>query len=575
MASDRNYWHQLQLRRLSRRHVLGAGTAAAATAALAACGGKTPAGSSAGSGPSASPAASGTPVHGGTLNLSTDVNPPLNPLTNARVTTMDAIGGVMSRLLRFKAGLDPKVYENWDVEGDLATSVESPDGATWTAKLRPDATFQNVPPVNGHAVEAEDIKQSLMHLATDPRNANRDAIGMIDPNGITTPDKNTVVLKLKYPYAPFTHTLASGSYCWIFPREAFAGAYDPEKQVIGAGPFTFQSATPDVGLVYKRNANWWWNKGMPYVDGIQYSIIPDPNQVMAQFTSGHLDVFSPLPTNVEAAKAQNPKAALITATPADCNWVFGQLSDPKSVWSDLRVRQAVSMAIDRAAFAKAAAPHGGEDLLVVQAYYGPWTLKISDLDASTGQYYKYNPAESKKLLQAAGLQDSNFKFVYPSSGYGDQFVKNAETVNSMLSAAGFKTSLVPIDYQREWVNNGKGVRYGAIGSDSFGWALTAGYNDPDEVLYNYFYSTSSLSNTKLKDPALDAMIDKERTTLDNDGRRQAVLNIQKYLAQKLYFVGGFAYPYAYQMRQPRVQNYYYTLDYGYMTTSSSRLWLTS
>jgi peptide/nickel transport system substrate-binding protein len=572
MASDRKYWDGLHLRRLSRRRLLGSGAAVAATAGLAACGSK-PAAS--GSKPAVSSAAQGTPVRGGTLNIATDVNPPLNPLTNARVTTMDAIGGVMSRLLRFKAGLDPKVYENWDVEGDLATSVESPDGVTWTAKLRPDAVFQNVSPVNGHPVEAEDIKQSLVHLATDPRNANRDAIGMIDPNGITTPDAHTVVFKLKYPYAPFNKTLASGSYCWIFPREAFGGAYDPEKQVIGSGPFLFESATPDVGLVYKRNPSWWWNKDMPYIDGIQYSIVPDPNQALAQFTSGHLDVLAPLPTEVDSAKAQNPKATFLTTTPADCNWVFGQLGDPKSVWSDIRVRQAVSMAIDRAAFAKAAAPQGGEDLLVVQAYYGPWTLKLSDLDANTAQWYKYNPAESKKLLQAAGLQDFTFKFVYPSTGYGDQFVKNAQTVNSMLGAAGFKTTLVPIDYQREWVNNGKGVRYGAIGSDSFGWALTAGYNDPDEVLYNYFYSTSALSNTKLKDPKLDAMIDKERTALTDDARRQAVLDIQKYLAQQLYFVGGLAFPYNYHMRQARVQNYYYTLDYGFMTATDSRLWLLS
>ncbi len=575
MASEQNYWRQLQRPRLSRRHLLGAGGAVAAGAALAACGGKAPAGGTAGSGATASGAAASTPLRGGTLNISTDVNPPLNPLTNARVTTMDAIGGVLSRLLRFKAGLDPKVYENWDVEGDLASSVESPDGLSWTAKLRPDAAFHDVPPVNGHPVEAEDIKQSLVHLATDPKNANRDAIGMIDPNGITTPDAHTVVFKLKYPYTPFNKTLASGSYCWIFPREAFGGGYDPEKQVIGSGPFLFQSATPDVGLVYKRNPNWWWNKEMPYIDGIQYSIIPDPNQALAQFTSGHLDIIAPLPTNVDTARAQNPKATFLQTTPADCNWVFGQLGDPKSVWADIRVRQAVSMALDRAAFAKAAAPQGGEDLLVVQAYYGPWTLKVSDLDSNTAQWYKYNPAESKKLLQAAGLQDFNFKFVYTHNGYGEQFNKNAETVNSMLQAAGFKTTLVTIDYQREWVNGGKGVRYGAIGSDSMCWGLTAGYNDPDEVLYNYFYSSSALSNTKLKDPQLDAMIDKERTTLDNDGRRQAVLNIQKYLAQQLYFVGGLAFPYNYHMRQPRVQNYYYTLDYGFMTATDSRLWLTS
>ena len=202
---------------------------------------------------SASGASSETPQKGGTFNYYLVGNPPtLDPHRSTSGETMRPGGAVYSRLFRFKTAQDPKVAESKELENDLATSVESVDGNTWTVKIRTDAKFHNVAPVNGHAVEAEDVKQTFLR-AIDAKNPNGGSLDMIDPNGIQTPSADTIVLKLKYHFAALPSMLGVPLYGWILPREAVAGAYDPAKLMIGSGPFILDNYTPDVAMTFKKN----------------------------------------------------------------------------------------------------------------------------------------------------------------------------------------------------------------------------------------------------------------------------------------------------------------------------------
>ena len=112
------------------------------------------------------------------------------------------VGALQSRLLAFKTSTDPKVTENHEVEPDLALTVESPDAVTWTIKLRTDAKFHNIAPVNGHAVTSEDVKATFTR-ALAKENPGRGALDMMDEAQIQTPSPDTVVFKLKYPFAQF------------------------------------------------------------------------------------------------------------------------------------------------------------------------------------------------------------------------------------------------------------------------------------------------------------------------------------------------------------------------------------
>jgi peptide/nickel transport system substrate-binding protein len=556
---------------LTRRRLLASALAGTALAA-AGCGGtsqsKRPAGSS-------EPATGGTPRTGGTLttwNVTGNL-PSLDPQQTPSTWTMHSVGAVMSRVLRFKSGSDPAVAENRDLENDLGVSVESPDGITWTVKLRTDAKFQDVAPVNGHAVEAEDVKATFVRAFAQPKNPFRGFLSTVmDPSQIETPAKDTVVFRLKYPYSPFRKGLASTNYGWIFPREALNDGYDATKQVIGSGPFLFDHYTPDVEVAFRRNPNWF-EKGRPYVDGLSYPVISDTAQQGAQFTGGHLDILQPPINDVPSLVQRNPKALNISTHPTSLGCVWFQLGNSDSPWLDIRLRRALSLAIDRETLGKTVFANDYDIAFNLGASFGKWALSIKDLPPGVAQYYKYDPAEAKKLLDAAGAGGMSVKFGYPQPIPIVNLVKAVETVNAMLQAVGLKTTLVPLDYTSVFLNAGKGVRYGYGPNDMIVYTGMEGANDVDDYMYNYFGSKSTSNEERINDPTLDAMIDKARTVLNEDERVKAYKDIQLYIVDKMYTVAGLPQSRVHTLVQPWVQNFQFGVPAGVATESYAKLWI--
>ena len=382
-----------------------------------------------------------------------------------------AIGGAYSRLFRFKTGTDPQESTNHDLENDVGISAESPDAVTWTVKLRNDAKFFNIAPVNGHPVEAEDIKAIYLR-ALDPAtsNPNRGSLGMIDPNQIQTPDKQTVTFKLTFPYAPFRTILASPTYSMLFPREVLSGGYDPSKTIIGSGPFIGDALTPNVAYTFRKNPDWF-EKGMPYVDNLRLAIISDAAQQLAQFSAGNLDELTvDNPSDANTAQQRQPKAQLLEVQNPSSLPIYFQLGDPSSPFQDIRLRRAVSMALDRDTLGKAVFQGKYAALVFVPLTVGKWALRVSDLPQDTQQYYTYNPGEAKKLVDAAGVANQQFRLAYiingPSSFAPTPAYKlQTETIGNMLSAIGLKVSLISYDYNKDFVNSGHGTRQGFFDKD--------------------------------------------------------------------------------------------------------------
>ncbi|GEM_PF-975185 len=555
----------------------GARAGGTATAAVSA-------GSAAGTSPiaalvrrSASQPSGEAPVRGGAYTAASGGNPPtLDPHKTSSVTTMTSVSPVMSRLLAFKSVWDVNTSNNREVTPDLAQSVESPDGATWTVKLRADAAFHNVAPINGHPVEAEDIKVTFTR-AVAPTSANRGNLSAIDPNQIQTPDKNTVIFKLNYPFAQFATLVASGIYGWIFPREIANDAYDPTKTIVGSGPFLFDSYTPDVAITYKRNANWY-DKDRPYIDSIKYAIVPDPNQQAAQFTAGNLDVLGNIAQdNVPTLTKQNQNADLIANWGPGDGQMYFQWGEANSPMKDIRLRQALSLALDRNALAKVAFDGKAIPTFYAPQSFGKWALKLEQLPADTAQYYKADLGKAKQLADAAGASSLTIKMLsptpFPPSGEAPWFKTMRETVYNMLQALPWKINLVLIDYNKDWVGGGKGVRYGSFDVNSIVFAGLEGRNDVDEYIFSWYDSQSTANVEHLKDDMLDSMISKGRTILNEDERVKAYLGIQRYMAGQLFSVAGNPNGLAYTMVAPRVRNYLIGDTYGVGIGTWANLWL--
>ncbi len=574
MNANKSHRLPLGAAKTTRRRLLqGAAVAGAGVSAtgLLACKG---AGSSQRSATSSTGTQSaGTPRPGGTFNTRLDKPPDtFDPHQSVAAQTANFVSYMGSRLFRFKTGRDPKAKDDLDVESDLALSAESPDGQTWTFKLRPNARFHNIAPVNGHAVQADDVKATFTR-ALAPAAATRASLNMIDPDQISTPAPDTVVFKLKNPYAEFKTMMASIKFSWILPREAQAGAYDPAKQPIGSGPFIFESFTPDVAVIVKRNPDYW-EKGIPYVDRVRIALLPDIALMEAQFTAGSLDDARPSLNDLPTLKKNVPNAATWTYPPSHPLLGFFQLGDPTGPFTDIRVRRAVSMAVDRDALNKVIWNGSAPDTeYYVPINMGRWALKPDEIDASDKPYYSFNLAEAKKMLDAAGGSNLNVKLAFYTPDTAEK-IKTAQAVYNMLKELPWQITLVQQDYAKDWLGSGKGVRYGALAKDTIAFSSTDGLTTVDDFLYGYFYSTSPTNIVRVKDSQLDTLLDKARTIVNDDERLKAYKDVQRYLVDKAYELSAIPNGNAYTLVQPWVHGYYGNTieDFGRMACSG--VWLT-
>jgi ABC-type transport system substrate-binding protein len=587
-----NYWSAWTQARYSRRKVLrGAGVAGAGlvAAGLIACNSsankRTAAGSStspAGGGSIASlvgstgspPPSSEQPVRGGTYVYMQGANMQgLDPTATSGVATINPMSGVYSRPLRFKTDWDVNKANNKVVAPDLALSAESPDAVTWTLKLRNDAKFHNIAPVNGRTVDADDVKLSYMRALKQPVTAG--GLAMMDGTQIQVPDKQTVVIKLKYPFANFKNILASGQYSWIFPKEV--QGYDAAVTAIGSGPFIFDSYTPDVSISLKRNPEYF-DKPRPYVDAVKVAIIPDPNQQFAQFSVGQIDYLSPVSqANVSIYQKQVPNAQTITNWGGGNGQIYYKPQDPQSPFRDLRVRHAMSLALDRDSLSKAAF-----DGKAIPNFYSPqslgdWSLKIEQLPPDTAQWYKYDLNQAAQLIKAAGLENADIKYLspspYPSSGDLPDFKITREATASMLAKLPWRLSYAVLDSAREWINGGKGARYGFYDPHAAIWSGLEGHNDVDEYIFSWYSSESPSDIGQLKDAQLESMLLKGRSIINDDERLKYYIDIQKYMAEQFFSVAGNPNGLAYTMINSRVRNYGTGDNYGVMTSTVGNVWI--
>jgi peptide/nickel transport system substrate-binding protein len=561
-----------QRNRYSRRRLIrGAIVGVAGVSGLAALACKT--GQRQTGSPAAGQANGSAPRSGGTFNTYITQNlAGLDPQTSSAASQALLTSSVISNLFRFKSGPDPATYLNWDPENDLASSIESPDGVVWTVKLRPNARFHDVAPVSGHTVEAEDIKATFTRAFNLTANQNRGIIAAIDPAQIETPSPDTVVFKLRYAYGPF-HSMLSGTGSEILPREALSGGYDPTKTAIGSGPFDFQTYTPDVELVLKKFPNWV-EQGQPYVETLHASVIPEASQQLAQFTAGHLDDFRPAPADLSTSRAQNPKAAVLKAATNTPYVFFGHLNHPASPYTDIRVRQALSMAVDRAALGKAIFNDEYSNNGVIAAALGKWALPPDQLGGAS-KYYQYNLSEAKQLVDASPAAKQLRRFFYPTKQYGADIDSMWEAINPMLSAAGFNLQLVPVDYNKDYIGGGNGMLFGNYPDDGLLISPEGIHNNAETTFAINFESPGtgiSKNLPQVSDPTLDEMIAKMLSTLDDGARLNALQDLQRYVADKIYVIPTPS-KYVYTLVQPWVANYMYAGANPNGAGTAAKLWL--
>lgn len=479
----KGYWQLLTQQRLNRRRALIAtGAGALGAAFLAACGGgggkdeqtaKTPVDKSGLiSYPVDTTARAKT---GGTFRGFRDSDVPngFDVLATNNAQTQSVAIYAYPRLLKFTPGRFPKLADGVS-EGDLAESYEiSPDKLTLTFRLRQGLKWDSRSPTSGRVIDTQDVlfswnKFARLNAAAQDIAYDAQKAAGAPVESISSPDGRTVVFKLKQPDSSIVQLFTSTSHFYVMPRES-DGGFDSKSTVRGHGPFFLQDYRPSVSFTWKKNPDYYV-KDRPFYDQLEQPIVTEYAARLAQFKAGNIwnDVHGLLQQDVVQTKRDVPKALLRQ----DDLFAFGVSSfisfgyEGNSPWKDVRLRQAVSMLLDREGFIDVIANRDGfkkEGLELPVAYHtivgAGWTgfwLDPFDTKAfgPNHKYLKLDIAEAKKLLTAAGQGNGlEFDFIYnKDTNYGPTYSKIAELYLGNLEAGGLKPKAQPIPYQQYFDN---------------------------------------------------------------------------------------------------------------------------
>ncbi len=508
MLDRDSYWARMLSRRLSRRSALRAGAVAALGAAglsLARCtddGEPVPA-------PTGTVAA-GQPRRGGIVTHGRAVDPvDLDPHTS--ITAMDIFVKVYSNLYF--------VVPGGETQMNLAESFEIPDDQTFIFTLKEGAKFHDIDPVNGREVTSEDVAYSFKRRGTAIEAIDKRFWKLIQ-NGMETPDKHTFKVTLDRPFVPAFIEIANPTWT-VVPPEAVEEFGNLKQKGIGSGPFMIQRFVRAESVELVRNPDFFL-PGRPYLDGHEYVVIPSHDTLLAAFKSGQHDVNG---ANLDALKVRdleaNPDITVLT-TP---NFYFPQvgLNMTRAPFDDIRVREAVDLAIDRQELIDKIAFGEGKLNGPIQWGQTSWALSQEEL----GSLLPYDPERARQLLADAG-HEGGFQVTLRTAMVKGFWEDTVTLVAEQLSRVGINVNLQVMDLAA-WL-----VTVLLPGDYDMTFGVNLPYNEPDRPLSFYHSAgvTGSGSPTNIPDPEIDALIEKQQVTFDEVERHRLIEEVQRLVLRR-------------------------------------------
>jgi len=453
------------------------------------------------------PASSKPPKRGGVMTRASAWDPPvIDPRHTQSVGLFQFVGLTSNRLVRYPFTDEANGPADLTLKGDLAESWQgSADFRVWTFKLRQGVKWQNLAPVNGREFVAADVKYCFEQYAKE----GVQAFTFQEIEGIETPDKYTARVHLKTPNTLFPQNVAE-PVAVLFAREVLEEDGDLKKRLIGTGPYTLKEHTRKVRIVLQRNPDYY-DKGRPYVDEYVILSTPDAATRQAAFRTGQADfIWVASPSEAELIRKTNPQ----TMVQAYHNTLapFGvALAQDRPPFNDLRVRRAISMAIDRQKMVDTVFEgHGILGWGVPYIYYQDTPPTAKDF----GPWWQYKPAEAKKLLTDAGHPNgfSTTLFYYE---YFPQMTSQVQLVQQDLKKnLNIDVRITKLDYTSYY------GRYVESKWDGMSWGFQSGHAvGLDERTYMYMHSKSTKNFFRVNDSVIDDLTTKLRRTPDRAEQR--------------------------------------------------------
>jgi peptide/nickel transport system substrate-binding protein len=402
-----------------------------------------------------------------------------------------------------------KVDESGKIVPWLAERWHTSDNRNYTFFLRKGVRFHN-----GRELKAADVK-FVVERAMNPETKHPypryyEAIG-----DIIVKDDHTITFSLKAPTANFLLNMArQGSV--IYPREAV----DTLKSApVGTGPFTVAEWVRGDRIVLKRFADYH-TKGLPRVDQVTFRFIPDPNAALAALKAGDIDasLFGLGPEHVADLRKDGRFEVIVGETTND---VIMAMNNSRKPFTDVRVRRAVTHAINKADVVKLAMFGLGR---VIGSNVDPLNPYFVDLAGAV----PHDPAKARKLLAEAGYPNG-FEAVLRVAPQYYYTVRAGEVIVDQLAKVGVKVKIEQIEWG-QWLSRvWKEADYDlTIIGHAEAWDI-ANYANP-----KYYY--------RYDNPKFQELFKQSEVTLDDKTRRQQYAQMQRMLADEAPVVFLFIHP---------------------------------
>ncbi len=361
------------------------------------------------------------PVYGGTVTVAITADP---PGWDPTISTSQEIPRVMYHnvyegLVRFDASgtIVPALAESYST---------SEDGLTWTFQLRDGVKFHD-----GSDLTVDDVIAKF-ERAMDPESGHTNPAYYASIESVSSPAANTVVFQLSQPSRGLLYNLARPDSI-IYPA---AKAETQRSEPIGTGPFKFVSYTEGSQVVLERFDDYYI-EGVPYLDRAVFRIISDANTRFAALQSGDIDLIG---------VALQPEQYLQVATNPELKGTEGTatteitlaMNNSRAPLDDLRVRQAITLAIDK-------------DTIVNGANFGLGTVIGSHMSPAEPYYidlsqtYPYDPQRARELLAEAGYADGfTIHFELPEPYQTER--RAGEVIAQQLRAVGINVELSVVEW---------------------------------------------------------------------------------------------------------------------------------
>ncbi|MBP7960905.1 MAG: hypothetical protein KBG20_01665 [Caldilineaceae bacterium] len=473
----------------------------------------------------AMPAEEAAPQGGGTLIVARAADAKgLDPHKQTAFSSFRLLELIYDSLLGLDANLEivPRLAESW---------TWSDDGTALTMQLRSDVKFHN-----GDVMTSADVKFSYERILNEETGSAARSY-FTDITSIEAPDATTVVFNLTRPNVSILAAMTN-------PNSAILDANvvateDPASVTIGTGPFKLVDWQPDQVTILAANTDYWL-PGLPKIDGMEIRILPDEGSILAGLRAGTIDWALVNDPKVAVRAAGGENELTIFRTPALAYHVL-QLNSSRAPFDDVRVRQAISCAINRQEVLDTASLGEGQ-------VTGPATSPFYQTPLDNLFCYQKDIEKAKQLLADAGMSTGISFKIMAAADEPPTAVNEAQSIQAQLAEIGIETEIETLElgvYVDRWLK----ADFDAV------VALNGGNPDPDIMFYRYWHSTGNLNTVAAyNSPELDALLDQGKITTDLAERKAIYAQVQTTLAEESPWVWLYV-GFEYRIMQPYVEDF--------------------